>query len=155
MKIVDLLALDRIRLQTTTSSKKRALEILSQMLATTLPTVSEIEIFDALINRERLGSTGLGHGVAIPHSRLDGAETAVGAILKLEEGIDYDSPDHQPVDFMFALLVPQDSTDEHLALLSQLAEMFADEEHYTQLRTAQQANTLLNLLSQHTSSHAA
>ena len=155
MNIVDLLTLDRIRLETTTSSKKRALEILSHMLATALPTASETDIFDALISRERLGSTGLGHGVAIPHSRLEGVDTAVGAILKLEEGVDYESLDQQPVDFMFALLVPQDSTEEHLALLSQLAEMFTDEEQFTQIRAAKQANTLMNLLCQQASSYAA
>ncbi len=155
MNIVDLITLDRIKLQTTTSSKKRALEILSELLVSALPTVSATEIFDALINRERLGSTGLGDGVAIPHSRLEGVDNAVGAILKLEEGIDYDSLDHQPVDFMFALLVPQDSTEEHLALLSKLAQLFTNAEQFKQLRTAKQASTLLHVLSQQESSHAA
>ncbi len=135
MNINDLLATDRIICQPNTSSKKKALEILSERLANHLGSRTPTEIFDALIARERLGSTGLGHGVAIPHSRMPGMDTTIAAILKLDQGVDYDSPDSQPVDFMFALLVPEEATEEHLQLLARLAELFSDHQFMQAIRS--------------------
>jgi PTS system nitrogen regulatory IIA component len=155
MNISQILTSDRIRLEDTTSSKKRALEILSEMLAQGAPEASAAAIFDALNRRERLGSTGLGHGVAIPHGRILGIPQAIGAILRLQQGIDYDAPDRQPVDILFALLVPEQSTDEHLELLSQLAEMFSEERYLLRLREIEEPQQLLASLSQQVSSDAA
>jgi len=83
-------------------------------------------IFDSLIGRERLGSTGLGHGVALPHGRFNQSQRAVGAFVKLKKGVDFDAIDRQPVDLVFGLLVPDHYTDEHLKILAYLAEMFSD-----------------------------
>lgn len=135
MKIAEILAPQRIELRPSVTSQKRALELLSETLARDTPAqITDAVIFDALTRRERLGSTALGHGVAIPHGRIPGLDKAIGAILKLHEGIDYDAPDQAPVDLLFALLVPEDTTEEHLALLSQLAEIFSDESSLAQLR---------------------
>jgi PTS system nitrogen regulatory IIA component len=155
MNISQILTADRIRLKDTTSSKKRALEILSEMLAQGASETSPASIFEALNRRERLGSTGLGRGVAIPHGRIAGAPQAIGAVLRLKQGIDYDAPDRQPVDIMFALLVPEQSTDEHLELLSQLAAMFSDERYLVRMREIEDPPRLLASLNRQVSSDAA
>ncbi len=142
-------------LETGTSSKKRALEMLSERLATATHQLTATEIFDRLNARERLGSTGLGHGVAIPHSRTPGIDDAVGAILKLKNGVDFDALDKQPVDFFFALLVPEESREEHLELLSQLAELFSDKTALARIRSTEHADELLNLFRDQATSHAA
>lgn len=146
MNINELIQPDRISCNVRAGSKKRALEIISGLLTADSPNMTEEEIFGSLIERERLGSTGLGHGVAIPHARLKGREEAIGAFLKLETGIDYDAIDQQPVDMLFALLVPEHFTDEHLHILSQLAEMFDNNVFCEQLRSSEDANHTFDLL---------
>ena len=113
-------------------SKKRALELLAEHLATqanqsSSDSIDALKIFQLLTDREKLGSTGMGHGVALPHTRTSLTENAIGAFLKLEKGIDFDSPDHQPTDLIFALIVPEHYTDEHLKILAYLASLFSDE----------------------------
>ncbi|AHK78220.1 PTS sugar transporter subunit IIA [Ectothiorhodospira haloalkaliphila] len=146
MNIGDLLAPERVHCQTDVSSKKRALEMLGEMLSNHLPKLTQGEIFDSLLARERLGSTGLGHGVAIPHGRLAGASEACAALLKLEKGVDYDAPDSEPVDILFALVVPADCTDEHLQILALLARMFSDPETLARLRSTSGPSDLLTLV---------
>ena len=89
--------------------------------------VSDMDILDALISRERLGSTGLGHGVALPHSRLDVVDAPLAAMITLNEGVDFESIDGEPVDLVLGLLVPRDCNDEHLKILATLARRFNDE----------------------------
>jgi PTS system nitrogen regulatory IIA component len=144
MNIGQLLAPERVSRTGEISSKKRVLETLSEMLSTSQPDLSSGEIFDSLISRERLGSTGLGHGVAIPHGRVAGVKNAVAALIKLERGVDFDAPDREPVDLLFALLVPQESTDEHLEILATLARMFADPSTLASLRSADDGDALLD-----------
>jgi len=134
------------------SSKKRALEQLSELLVSASPALTQIEVFESLIDRERLGSTGLGHGAAIPHGRLKAVEEPVCAFLQLQEGVDFDAVDNQPVDLICALLVPEESTSEHLELLSMLAEIFGDEAFCKQLRAADSDEVLYQLLMQWQSS---
>jgi nitrogen PTS system EIIA component len=143
MNISELLTPERVVCTDEVSSKKRALEMLSEMLAANEPELTGGEIFDSLLSRERLGSTGLGHGVAIPHGRVRGIHTAIAAMLKLEHGVDYDAPDREPVDLLFALLVPKESTDEHLQILAALARMFADPPTLARLREACDSSALL------------
>jgi PTS system nitrogen regulatory IIA component len=135
MHIAELLSTGRIRCQAQGSSKKHSLEMLSSLLASSLPDFSNGELFDSLIGRERLGSTGLGRGVALPHGRLNGLHEPLAAFMTLETGIDYDAIDRQPVDLLFALLVPEESTEEHLQILAQLAGMFNDRDFCTALRS--------------------
>lgn len=134
MHISSLLDPGRIACHQTTTSKKRSLELLSQLLSGALPEFSEGELFDSLVGRERLGSTGLGHGVALPHGRLNGLDAPIGAFVTLETAVDYDAIDNQPVDLLFALLVPEQSTEEHLQILARLAAMFSDAELCRDLR---------------------
>ncbi len=123
-------------------SKKRVLENISEFIAESLPELEAEEIFNGLINRERLGSTGLGEGVAIPHCRLESCSTALGALIKLPEPIDYDAIDGEPVDLLFVLLVPVEATEEHLQLLASLAERFNQPSFRAQLRAAQGSEAL-------------
>ncbi len=146
MQVSELLELERISCNTDAASKKRVLEQLSALLAGNQSELTQTQIFDSLLSRERLGSTGLGHGVAIPHGRVKNTDRTLVALLKLDHGIDYDSIDNQPVDLLFALLVPEQSTDEHLQLLSQLAEMFSDPELINQLRAANDSCGLLTTI---------
>jgi len=143
MEIVDLLALDRIEGSASVSSKKRALEVVSELIARATTNLASSEVFDGLLSRERLGSTGLGHGVGLPHGRLAGTEQAIGALVRLQRGIEYDAPDEQPVDLLFALIVPEQSTEEHLQVLSKLARLFDDHRMRQRLRAADDPHKLL------------
>jgi nitrogen PTS system EIIA component len=146
MNIVDLLTLERVIHRPAVSGKRRVLEILSDSLAMATPNVTCAEVLDSLSSRERLGSTGLGQGVAIPHGRIAGKAEAVGAFMKLKEGVDFDAPDGKPVDVLFALLVSEESPEEHLELLARLAGIFADRQLLAQLRTTGNAKESLALL---------
>lgn len=147
MQISALLSPERIACHQDSSSKKRSLEIVSKLLANALPEFTDGEIFDSLIGRERLGSTGLGQGVALPHGRLKGLKQPIAAAITLGESVDYDAIDQQPVDLMFALLVPEESTEEHLQILARLAEMFIDQEFCGQLRSCQDGEQCFKLIS--------
>jgi PTS system nitrogen regulatory IIA component len=129
-------------------SKKRVLEQLGLRLAESVPELTQDLVFDALLERERLGSTGLGKGIALPHARMAQVDRAMGAFITLNEGIDFDAIDGEPVDLAFAMLVPQEATDEHLQLLSTLARMFSDELFCTDLRQAENNQHLFRLISQ-------
>ncbi len=118
------------------SSKKRLLEFASEVIADHFVSLEAHRLFDELIARERLGSTALGHGVAIPHCRIDGLSVTVGALFRLAEPIDFDAPDDQPVDLVFVLVVPREARDDHLAILSNLARGFSDAERRRALREA-------------------
>ncbi len=146
MKISEILSVEGILCGSTVSSKKSAIEDLSELLAKNSPGLNYEHIFDCLIARERLGSTGLGHGVAIPHGRLKGSTSTVAAFIQIEKGIDFDSPDGAPVDLLFGLLVPEESTDEHLQILSTLAELFSHDELLDELRQARSREAIYQLL---------
>lgn len=106
-------------------SKKRVFEHVGQLLEENLQ-LGRGKIFDSLIAREKLGSTGLGHGVAIPHGRIKGLKEAVGIFVHTREAIPFDAPDNLPVSLIFVLLVPEQATDLHLQILGELAQMFSD-----------------------------
>lgn len=146
MKIFELLNQETTAACLEAGSKKRALEKISEILARNIPTHNQEQIFEKLIARERLGGTGLGAGVALPHCRLDDIETPVGILVTLQNGIDYDSPDNKPVDILFGLIVPAESTEEHLQLLAQLAEFFSDPSHCDQIRNAKTTPELLSII---------
>ncbi|MDH5785836.1 MAG: PTS IIA-like nitrogen regulatory protein PtsN [Chromatiales bacterium] len=148
MQVAELLDIEHISCNTQSASKKRALEQLSQLLAANQASLSQNEIFDSLLSRERLGSTGLGHGVAIPHGRVKEVSKTLAAFIKLQEGIDFDASDNQPVDLLFALLVPEEATEEHLQLLAQLARMFSDDKLVEQLRASPDARSLLTAIAE-------
>lgn len=155
MNIADLLSPERVQVRADLRSKKRVIEDLAALLASGVPSTAGQEeqpdafkgtAFTSLINREKLGTTGLGSGVAIPHGRVRGLEQAVGAFMRLNPGIDYEAADGLATDLVFALLVPEQATDEHLNILRLLAEMFMDEDFCSQLRTAEDAAAVYSLL---------
>lgn len=143
---VSLLHTERITLDHSTSSKKRVLEQAAELLAAGLEEPTTEQIFERLLERERLGSTGLAGGVALPHARVAGITEARGAFLRMTTAVEFESLDDQPVDLVFALLVPQDATDEHLQLLAKLAELFGNPEKRGQLRRAEHPETVIRLL---------
>ncbi len=124
------------------SSKKRVLETIAEHIHQQDETLSDTQIFSNLVSRERLGSTGIGQGIAIPHCRLEGLDRVIGVLMTLEERIDFDAIDNQPVDLVFALVVPKEATSEHLELLSQLAEKFNESAFCERLRQCEDAGAL-------------
>jgi len=107
------------------SSKKRLFEQ-AGLLFENHHGIARSQVFDSLFARERLGSTGLGQGVAIPHGRIKGLKEALGALVRLAQPVPFDAPDDAPVSLAFVLLVPEQATDRHLQILSELAQMFSD-----------------------------
>ncbi|WP_286784364.1 MULTISPECIES: PTS IIA-like nitrogen regulatory protein PtsN [Pseudomonas] len=127
-------------------SKKRILEQIAQLIARELPTLETQDIFESLVAREKLGSTGFGNGIAIPHCRLAGCESPISAIMHLETAVDFDAIDGAPVDLLFVLLVPQAATDEHLELLRQIASMLDRAEVRERLRAADSSEALYQVV---------
>jgi PTS system nitrogen regulatory IIA component len=137
----------RARCQAEITSKKKALEVLSELIAEGQEDLTPRLVLNCLVSREKLGSTGLGHGVAIPHGRMPEVRSAVGAALTLKDGVDFDAPDGEPVDIIVGLVVPEESTDEHLRILAKLAEAFSEPESTLALREAATPEELSSLLS--------
>jgi PTS system nitrogen regulatory IIA component len=117
-------------------SKKRVLERIAKVLGQDLPDLDSQTIFESFIAREKLGSTGFGNGIAIPHCRMPGCASPLSAVLRLDMPVDFDAIDGAPVDLLFVLLVPEAATDEHLELLRQIASMLDREEVRERLRQA-------------------
>ncbi len=147
MLVSDLLTPDRVLPSVRTSSKKRLLELISAALVQNDDSLSSREVFESLCARERLGSTGLGNGVAIPHGRVTGSTAVQAVFVRLEQPLAFDAVDGKPVDLLFALAVPENCTGDHLKLLSQIAERFSDPALLGQLRDASDTGELLQLLS--------
>jgi nitrogen PTS system EIIA component len=146
MEIVDILTPARVALGVPATSKKAVLEELARLVARDTPELTPAQAFDGLILRERLGSTGLGNGVAIPHGRIAHLPAMVGAFLRTASAIDFDAVDGEPVDLFFALFVPQEATEEHLAMLANLAESFSDAGLVSRLRELTSPETVHSLL---------
>ncbi len=146
MNISDILLPDCVFPNVNCHSKKDALDTLAKAIANSDNSTSQTEVFDCLIARERLGSTGLGNGIAIPHGRLKKGEKTIAAFIQLDAGIDYDAVDNAPVDLLFALIVPEDSTEEHLQILATLAEIFSDTATLNKLRQSRSATEMHSIL---------
>lgn len=131
------------------TSKKRILEFIAEKVSGQYSELGETQTFNNLVARERLGSTGIGQGIAIPHCRLEGCTQVVGALLTLEEGVSFDAIDNQPVDLLFTLIVPKEATSEHLELLSQLAEKFNDRSFCDALRACTTSEDLYRTMTGH------
>jgi PTS system nitrogen regulatory IIA component len=123
--IAKLLTVDNVVVDLDASSKKRVFEQ-AGLLFENHHGIARSAVYDALFAREKMGSTGLGLGIAIPHGRIKGLKQAQGAFLRLATPVQFDAPDGQPVGLVFVLLVPEAATEHHLQLLSELAQMFSD-----------------------------
>ena len=127
------------------SSKKRVLENIAGCISEDINTIDADQLFNSLLAREKLGSTGLGNGIAIPHCRMKDCTKIIGGLVKLQEPIDFDAIDGEPVDLIFVLLVPEEAHDEHLQVLASIVQMFSDKDFCQQLRDAEDNNTLYQL----------
>jgi len=143
MPFLDLLPAERVRTDLSARDKNDLLDQLGGLLADGADAAVARE---ALRSRERLGGTGLGHGVAIPHGRSSAVEHASAAFVRLGQPVDFGADDGEPVDLVAALLVPAHFTDQHLKLLAELAELFSNAEVTTALRNADDADALLATL---------
>lgn len=147
--ITPLLTLDNIQAECETTSKKRLFEQAAQLVQASRG-VPAGEVFESLFSREKLGSTALGYGIAIPHGRIKHLDETACAFLRLKTPIDFDAPDDEPVDLVFVLLAPATATDVHLQILGELAAMFSDAAFRAQLRAAPDAAALHHLISEWT-----
>src|SRR5688500_4601097 len=145
--ISKLLPVQNVLIDLDVSSKKRVFEH-AGLLFENNHNIARSQVFDSLFARERLGSTGLGQGIAIPHGRIKGLRDAVGAMIRTREPIAFDAPDGLPVNLIFVLLVPERATDMHLRILSELAQMFSDKEFRAQLLGAESADIMHRLIAE-------
>jgi nitrogen PTS system EIIA component len=144
--ISQLLPESHIQLDVTAGSKKRVFEQ-AGLVFENHDGIARATVFDSLFAREKLGSTGLGQGIAIPHGRIKGLKQAIGAFFRLAEPIPFDSPDGRPVSLLFVLLVPEQATEQHLQILSELATRFADRAFRESLASAADPAAIRSLFS--------
>ena len=135
----------QVLVQVEVTSKKRAFEE-AGLLFEELHGLSRALVADSLFARERLGSTGLGHGVAIPHGRIKGLKSPMAAVFQLAHPIGFDAPDEQPVGLLIFLLVPEASTQKHLEILSEIAELLSDTALREKIKTIQDASALHSIV---------
>ena len=154
MNLGDLITLDGVIPSLKSRSKKQALQDLA-LRASQLTGLGNREIFEALLQRERLGSTGVGDGIAIPHGRMAGLERMMAVFARLETPIAFESPDDEPVDLVFLLLAPEHAGADHLKALARISRLLRDPATVAKLRTSGDRKALYALLTQPLASHAA
>jgi PTS system nitrogen regulatory IIA component len=154
MALTDLLPADSVLGTLNASNRKQALQLMAESAAARLGLDSRV-IFDSVMDRERLGSTGVGDGVAIPHARLEGLNHVFGLFARLKHPIDFDAIDGRPVDLVFLLLAPEDSSAEHLKALARVSRVFRREDIRSRLRSTEARDGMSAILLQETSSDAA
>jgi PTS system nitrogen regulatory IIA component len=154
MDLSDLVQVPAILPALKANSKKQLLQLLAERAAnvTGLP---EREIFDTILQRERLGSTGVGNGIAIPHGKLAGIEQITGVFARLEQPVDFEALDDQPVDLVFLLLAPEGAGADHLKALSRIARVLRDTDTVAKVRGTRDASAIHSLLASAPASHAA
>ncbi len=135
MELKNVLKLDCTKSAVLCSSKKRALEIISELAANQSGQNTQ-KIFECILSREKMGSTGIGNGIAVPHGRIFNSSEPIAVLIHCIEPIDFNAIDNQPVDLLFALLVPDEQCKEHLKTLSLIAEKLTDKQIARQLRNA-------------------
>lgn len=133
-RLAAILPLPLVQVDVDASSKKRAFEQIG-LLFENSQTLSRALVSDSLFARERLGSTGLGHGVAIPHGRIKGLKEPLAAVLRVRQPIGFDAPDEEPVSLLIVLLVPEAATQRHLEILGEIAEMLSERELRERLKS--------------------
>lgn len=144
--LTGLLTVDRVLYDIPISSKKRLLEELALLLSKDNMSLNKDTVFRTLTERERLGSTGIGGGIALPHGRLNGISQCVAAVIRIRDPLDFDSLDEQPVYLAIALLVPADASKQHLQVLASLARLFSEPKRRQRILKAQDAKALYKML---------
>ena len=145
MQLEEILSLERCHCRIEGVSKKRILAKISEIVSENIESLEVSEVFDALMAREQLGTTGLGNGIAIPHCRLAPCENIIGVLITLDEAVNFDSLDNKPVDILFVLLVPREENDEHVRTLAELATLFNDEDFCYTIRHTNDREDLYNI----------
>jgi len=145
MQLEDILSESRCLSNLEGVSKKRLLTTISEILSNENAHLDADDIFNALMAREKLGSTGLGDGIAIPHCRVPLCTGIIGMLITLEESIDFDAIDGKPVDLIFVLIVPEQQHDEHVKTLGQVAQLFSDKDFCFTLRNTSDSEDLYNI----------
>lgn len=153
MDIENLVTLNSIRCDIEARSKKHALDLLSELLAEASNVLTPSEIFDSLIQRERLGCTALGGAVAVPHGRITGIESSLGAFLRLSEPVDFDAADGEPVDLIFGLLIPEDCGELELGKLKELTTSLSEPRFQQKLREAKDVEEIFTVITGSASPH--
>ena len=146
MQLSELVQPSRVLCNVEARSKKHAFEILSELMSGGEVVLDKNEVFSCLFSRERLGSTGLGEGVALPHGRFAEIDESLGAFIKLSEPIDFDAFDDKPVDLIFGLLVPMECSKEHFAAVGQVASMFSESDFIEKIHAANSSSALYELI---------
>ena len=154
MDLVDLLTPDGVVANSRASSKKQILQDLARKAAE-LTGADERAIFDVVLERERLGSTGVGNGIAIPHGKLPGLKRLFAVFARLEKPVDFEAIDEQPVDLVFLLLAPEGAGADHLKALARVSRMLRDKRMCDKLRGSDKAEAIYALIAEHAASHAA
>ena len=154
MDLHDLIKPESILSHVKVTSKKQLLQLMSERAAK-LTGLTEREIFDTIQQRERLGSTGVGNGIAIPHGKLSAVNTIIGVFARLEKGIDFEALDGAPVDLAFLLIAPEGAGADHLKALSRIARVLRNEETVDMIRGTSDPLAIFNLLSPEKASFAA
>ncbi|MBU2977683.1 PTS IIA-like nitrogen regulatory protein PtsN [Alteromonas sp. C1M14] len=146
MDIQAIVSLDRTKCAVQCNSKKRILEIISGIAAQNNPDIDEATVLSSLLSRERMGSTGIGNGIALPHGRLEGLDHVIAIVVTSSPAIDFDAIDNKPVDIFFTLLVPHDQTEGHLQTLAMVAGKLSDKETIKTIRKAQSNDDIIRAL---------
>ena len=147
MDIQAIVSLDRTECAVQCNSKKRILEIIADIAAKQNENIDQATVLNSLMARERMGSTGIGNGIALPHGRLPGLEKVIAIVVTSTPAIDFDALDEKPVDIFFALLVPEEQTEGHLQTLATVAGKISDKETIKAIRRATTSDDILSALS--------
>tara|TARA_B100000035_G_scaffold257484_1_gene227629 strand:- start:273 stop:716 length:444 start_codon:yes stop_codon:yes gene_type:complete len=147
MDIQAIVSLDRTECAVQCNSKKRILEIIADIAAKQNENIDQATVLNSLLARERMGSTGIGNGIALPHGRLPGLEKVIAIVVTSTPAIDFDALDEKPVDIFFALLVPEEQTEGHLQTLATVAGKLSDKETIKAIRRATTSDDILSALS--------
>lgn len=146
MSLENIIQPDRVLCNAMARSKKHCLEILSELLVRSIPDIANEVIFEGLIERERLGCTGLNRGAAFPHCRIAGIDASNAALIKLSEPIDFDAADGEPVDLVFGMILPAELDESHHADIQLVTQVMANVELREQLRSMNSSSDLYNAL---------
>lgn len=146
MIISDIISLDRTQCSVDCQSKKRIFEMISEIAIKQNPQLDQDEVLSGLINREKMGSTGIGNGIAIPHGRIKGISQIMAIIVTTEEPIEFDAIDNKPVDIFFAILVPAEEAETHLKALAGIARKLSNKDIVKAIRNAQTKKEIISAL---------
>ncbi len=146
MIINDIISLDRTQCSVECQSKKRIFEVISEIAVQQSPELDQVEVLSSLLSREKMGSTGIGNGIAIPHGRIKGLSNMIAVIVTSNHPIEFDAVDSLPVDIFFAILVPDEQTSQHLEALSGIARKLSNKDIVKALRKAENKNQIVAAL---------